>query len=335
MAIKKSSPFTGARMSSNAPDKKCSKTKDSSNGQESSVLPAGSFHDEQPLFRSNASMSSSDHRTFFNDPAQVRQWAVNSATGSDTAVDVPGYGQCSASYGIDPSMTTVVPRMQGSVSLLRSDVSHMSFHNLTHIPETNGIGINYDTFSPTASGNTTSPIEPGLGFHPFQDLDSSVGHLEEQYPQEFWQFPATGADDAMFTNPVPPSLLAIGGPNGDSGYRSGWSMTPVQTGDEILSAALPCTSYPTAYSPLSAVDPSVSSSFSQSSFLGPQPNTPISPAFHEATWARDQAGTLEENAMFPAFTIGDSMQGPISSERMNEQVDMLRFVGHATGRFTF
>ena len=322
-------------MGSNVSDKKCSKIKDSSKGQGSSGSPAGSFHDEQPLFRSSASVASSDHRTFFNDPAQVRQWAVNSATGSDTAVDFLGYGHCSASYGIDPSMTTAVPHMQGSVSVLRSDTSHLSFHNLTHMPETNGTGINYDTFSSTTLGNTTSPIESGLGFHPFQDIDSNVGHLEEQYPREFWHFPATDADDAMFTNPVAPSVLARGGSNGDSGYHSGWSMTPVQTGDEILSAGLPCTSYPMAYSPLSAVDPSVSSSFSQNSFLGQQPNTPISPAFHEAAWSSEQAGTLEDNAMFPAFTIGDSMQGSIPSERMNKQVDMLRFVGHAYGPFYF
>ena len=330
MAIKKNNPFTGGRLSNNVPNKKSANAKDSPIGQNATVLPIGSFHDEQILFRSSASVTSSDHRTLFNDPAQVRQWAANSATGSDTLVDVPGYGNCSASYGVDPSMTSVAPQMPGSVSVLCSDVSQFSFQHLAHLPETNGAGINYDTFSPATVGNTTCPIDHGLGFHPFQDIDGSLGTLDGQYPRDFWQFPTTGTDDAMFTNQVASNHLAMEGRNVDSGCRSGWPMTPVQAGDEILSTGLPCTSHPMACSPLSAVDPSVSSSFSHSSFLGPQPNTPISPDFQENTWSAEQSGSLEENAMFPAFTIGDSMEGSFPTERVNEQVDMLRFVGHAT-----
>ncbi len=333
MAIKKNNPFTGSRLNGIVPDKKCSKPKNAARGQDVSVLPAGSLNDEQFLFRSSASMTSSDHRTFFNDPAQVRQWAANSAAGSDTFVDVPAYGHCSASYGIDPSMTTVAPQMPGSVSALRSDVSHFSFQPLSHMPETNGAGLNYEAFSPTSTGNATSPVDPRLGFQPFQDIDSNLGALEEQYPREFWQFPTTGADNEMFTNQVAPSSLAMGAPNEDSGYRSGWPMAPAQTGDEILGTGVPCTAYPLACSPLSAVDPSVCSSFSQSSFLGPQPNTPISPTFQEGTWPAEQAGTLEENAVFPAFTIGESMEGSFPAGRINDQVDMLRFVRHATGPF--
>lgn len=331
MAMKKNNPFTGSRLSGNLPDKKCLQAKDSSRGKDISVLPAGSLNDEQLLFRSSGSMSSSDHRTFFNDPAQVRQWAANSATGSDTIVDVPAYGHSSASYGIDPSMTSVAPQMPGCVSVLRSDVSHVSFQHLTHMPETNGAGPMYDAFSPTSAGNNASPIDPGLRFHQFQDIDSNVGALEEQYPRDFWQFPTTGTEDAMFASQVSPSSLAMGGHNEDSGYRSGWSMAPIQAGDEILGTGVPCTAYPIACSPLSAIDPSVSSSFSQSSFLGPQPNTPISPAFQEGTWPAEQPGTLEENAMFPAFTIGESTQGSFPSGRMTEQVDMLRFVTLPTG----
>ena len=330
MAIKKNNPFTGGRLSGKVPDKKSPKATDSLTGQNAALLPIGSFHDDQLLFRGSTSMTSSDHRTLFNDPAQVRQWAANSATGSDTLVDVPGYHQCSGSYGIDPSMTTVAPQMPGSVSVLCSDVSQISFPHLTHIPETNGAGINYNTFLPTAAGNTASPINPGLRFHPFQDIDADGGTLDEQYPRDFWQFPTTDTADGIFTNQAASNALAMGGRNDDSGYRSGWPMTPVQAGDEILSTGVPCTSYPLACSPLSAVDPSVSSSFSHSSFLGPQPNTPISPEFHESTWSTEQPGTLEESAMFPAFTIGDSVEVSFPSERVNDQVDMLRFVGHAT-----
>ena len=330
MAIKKNNPFTGGRSSGKVPDKKSPKAKDSLTGQNAAVLPIGTFHDEQHLFRSTASMTSSDHRTFFNDPAQVRQWAANSATGSDTIMDAPGYGNCSAGYGVDPSMTTVATQNPGSVSVLCSDVSQISFQHLTHMPETNGAGMNYNAFSPTTAGNTTSPIDSGLGFHPFQDIEGNVGSLDEQYPRDFWQFPTTATDDGMFTNQAASNPLAVEGHKSDSGYRSGWPMTPVQAGDEILSSGVPCTSYPMACSPLSAVDQSVSSSFSHSSFLGPQPNTPISPEFHESTWSTELPGTIEENAMFPAFTIGDSMEGPFPSERANEQVDMLRFVGHAT-----
>ena len=333
MPVKKNNPFTGGRLSGNAPDKKClkAKAKDPSKVQDASVFSAGPFHDEQLLFRSNASMTGSDHRTFFNDPAQVRQWAANSATGSDTIADAPGYGQCSASYGINPSMTTVAPQMQGSASVLRSDVSRISFQHLSHLPETNGTGVNYDAFARTNAGSTASPIDPGLGFHTFQDIDSNLGTLDEQYSREFWQFPTAGADDVMFTNQVTPNLLAMGGRSDDSGYRSGWSMAPVRAGDDIISTGVPCTSYPMACSPLSAVDPSVSSSFSQSSFLGPQPNTPISPAFQEGTWSADHAGTLEENAVFPAFTIGESMEQSFPPDNTNDQVDIMRFVGHAAG----
>ena len=320
-------------MSAKIPDKKCLKAKDSSKGQDVSILPTGSLNNEQLLFRNNPSMMNSDHRTLFNDPAQVRQWAANSATGSDTSADVPSYVHCSASYGISPSTTTVAPPMPGCLSVLRPDVSHISFQQFTQMPETNGAGFNYDAFSPNNAENGASPIDSGLGFLPYQDIDNGVGALEQQYPRDFWHFSTPSVDETMFSNQVASGLLAMGGRNDDSGYHSGWPIAPTQAGDEILSTSAPCTTYPMACSPLSAVDPSVSSSFSRSSFLGPQPNTPISPVFQEGNWSAEQIGTLEENAMFPAFTLGEGMDRAFASERANEQVDTLRFVGNATGSF--
>ena len=331
MAVKKNSPFAGGLSSAEKPERKSLKTKDLSRRHDASDLPAGSFDDEQLLFKNSASMICSDQRTLFNDPAQVRQWAVNSATGSSASADMTGYVHYSASYGIDQSMTTVSPPMPGCVSVLRPDTSRVSFPHVPHVPESNGAELKYDAFSPIGAGNATSPLDSGLGFLPFQDIDNNLGAMDEQFSPEFWQFSSPTADENLFSNQVAPSLSAMEGRNDNSGYHSGWSLAPIQTGDEMLNTVAPCPAYPTACSPLSAVDPSISSSFSHSSFLGPQPNTPISPVFQEGNWLAEQTGALEENAMFPAFTIGESMERAFSSDRANEQIENLRLVGDIVG----
>ncbi|KAI4191908.1 MAG: hypothetical protein LQ348_003361 [Seirophora lacunosa] len=54
-----------------------------------------------------------------------------------------------------------------------------------------------------------------------------------------------------------------------------------------------------------AADPSVSSSYSRSSYLAMQTNTPLSPVAQEPDWPVGQGTCPEESNFYPAFSLGE------------------------------
>lgn len=277
--------------------------------QDSSAVPAGTYFNECFPFRNGSLVSSlergnSDHRTFFNPSSKVEQWVANSASGPDAFLQFASYDHAGGMNGSDQSLPGTLPEIPGSFSVSRSTVSHVSLQHAAQIAGTNGSMMNYDDMCPA---NAVSKIDSNLELPQGLELDGSANFLGEQYQHDIWSFQAPPVDDdSLFSNSAGVHSKGVN----ESGLCSEWTPAPFQAGDELLSAPIPCASQSVAWSPL-LVDPSVSSSYSQSSLLVPQPNTPLSPATQEDTWCATQRGNLEdETGLYPQFSIGDAVHVP-------------------------
>lgn len=309
MAIRrKNSPPSGDRVSEKISGKQGPKSVNHSKEQDSSSVPVGTYSNECHPFRNGSLVSSldrgsSDHRTFFN-PSKVEQWVANSASGPDAFLQFASYDQAAGINGSDPSLSGAVPEIPGCFSVSRSTVSHVSLQHSAQIAGPNGSLMNYDDM---CTANAASRIDSNLEFPQGVEFDGGVDFLGEQYQHDLWSYQAPVDEDSLFSNPAAVHSKGI---NNESGLCSEWPPAPFQAGDELLSAPIPCASQSAAWSPL-LVDPSVSSSYSQSSLLVPQPNTPLSPATQEDTWCATQRGNLEEETgLYPQFSIGDAVHFP-------------------------
>lgn len=288
-----------------------------------SVMPLGSYTNECYPFRNGSLASSldhnsSDHRTFFN-PSKVEQWVANSASGSDASfVQFTPYDQAGAMNGNDP-LPGAGPEIPGSFSVSRSHVSHVSLQHSAQIAGPNGSWhINDDVCTANAESRIDS-VELSRGL----DFETGADFLGEQYHHDIWStYPTPVDDDSPFSNPAAVHSTGVNEPV----LRSEWTAAPFQASDELLSAPIPCASQPVGWSPVLVVDPSVSSSYSQSSLLVPQPNTPLSPATQEDVWCAAQRNLEEESGVYPQFSIGDAVQFP-SPVYTDGNLD-LRFVQH-------
>lgn len=308
MAIRrKNSPPSGDRASEKISGKHAQKSVNHPKEQDSPAIPVGTYSNECLPIRNGSLVSSldngSDNRTFFN-PSKVEQWVANSASGPDAFLQFASYDQAGAMNGSDPSLSSAVPEIPGSFSVSRSTVSHVSLQHSAQIAGPNGSMMNYDDICTT---NAASRIDSSLELSQGLEFDGSVDFLGEQYQHDMWSYQAPLDEDSMFSNSA---AIHSNGINNDPGLCSEWTQAPFQAGDELLSAPIPCASQSVAWSPL-LVDPSVSSSYSQSSLLVPQPNTPLSPAAQEETWCANQRGNLdEETVLYPQFSIGDAVHFP-------------------------
>lgn len=276
--------------------------------QDSLVIPHESYPNEYCPLRNSSIVPnrdhSSEHRTFFN-PAKVEQWVANSTSGSDAFLHSTPPDQSGVSNGFDPSLPCVEPEISGSFSLSRSAVSHLSLQHSTQISGAHGSMMTYDD---TCTANAAARLDSSLDFSQGLDFDGNMSFLREQYSHDLWPYQVPLNDDSLFSSSATVHAACVAD---ESGLCSTWSAAPFQAGDEILSAAIPCGSQPAAWSPLLAVDPSVSSSLSQSSTLVALPNAPMSPALQEDTWHATQRGTYEEEGgVYQHFSIGDAMEFP-------------------------
>lgn len=309
MAIRrKNSPTSGDRVSDKISGKKCQKSVNHPEDQDSPAAPVGTYSNEYFPLRNGSLVSSlghgsSDHRTFFN-PSKVEQWVANSASGPDAFLQFASYDQAGGVSGSDPSLPGVVPEIPGSFSVSRSSVSHVSLQHSAQLAGANGSIMNFDDM---CTANAASRIDSNLEVSQGLEFDGSVDFLGEQYHHDVWSYQAPVDDDSLFSNSA---AVHPKGVNNETGLLSEWTPAPFQAGDELLSAPIPCPSQPVTWSPL-LVDPSVSSSYSQSSLLVPQPNTPLSPATQEETWCATQRGNSEEETgLYPQFSIGDAVHFP-------------------------
>ena len=270
-----------------------------------------------PAVSSSAHGSSAvlaEHRTYSNDPAQVRQWAAGTVSGYGPIEDSLNQQSFGPSIGNDTMMSRSDSQVPGSYPMLRSHVASLPVPHASHMFDT-GLDTSFSEVTSTPGdpvhGLPTSLIQqpPCLNL----DMDLSGG----QYQESTWSYPTPTADDMVYSNSaaMPSNIM------------DPWPQMPCQAGQELTNNGFPCASNSMAWSPLSAVDPSVASSHSQSSFIGQQPDTPLSQAFHDGTWSSDHQGNMDpENSNFQGFNLGEPTQLPPSVEFIDRHHDGLRFV---------
>ncbi|KAL8942884.1 MAG: hypothetical protein Q9216_001427 [Gyalolechia sp. 2 TL-2023] len=293
---KRNNPFSGGHSGEATTGKQRVRSMDFPRRNDATcVAPAPSLKKET-LSRSVASQSRTEHRTFYDDPVTVRQWAAE--TDPNTSVDFADYGLPETKYGIDVSTICLAPQVPGSFPVSCSDVSHFSF------PASRG--FQDDDFGapgapPMPNGMAPNLMDP-LGLETYNGTEPMRNY-------ETWSYPTPTAEDVSFSTCTAPCYPY----SADSSFEprfSDWPTNVFLPDNEGPREGYPCASNTLAWSPVLATDPSVSSSYSRSSYLAMQANTPLSPVAQEPDWPIDPVTCPEESGFYPAFSLGETFSQP-------------------------
>lgn len=252
-------------------------------------------------FPHGAAIMKPNHRNC--DPDRIAQWAANSATNPDSAAGHSFPGTDSASYGNDMLVTTVAQETSGAFSFPHSNMMQAPSQFLS-MYQSFGVEETYHNMSATSAG----PQFPGMDV-PYEAPQGPSFDMMQliQGEQRYTNTPSGNnmAYQPMTPGgfyPVPAELhppMVLG--NNDGGYAlpAEWNHQ-VMFQDNAVSV-----SQPLEYSPASGLAPSMSSSYSQHSFLGQLPDTPVSMDLHE-DWPIGESGPMNES--FPHFRAGGATQ---------------------------
>lgn len=237
------------------------------------------------------------------DPDRIAQWAADSATNPDAATGhaFPGYD--SASYRTDMLVTSVAHENPGALPFSHSDMMQAPAQFLS-MYQSFGVEETYHNMGATSAGSHFPGMEVSFEMpqgHAFDMTQLIQG--EQRYTNTSsvnnlaYQAMTPGG---LFPGPAelhPPMVLG----NSDGGYAlpAEWDHQ-VMYQDNAVGV-----SQPLEYSPASGLAPSMSSSYSQHSFLGHTPDTPVSMDLHE-DWPIGETGPMNES--FPHFRAGGGMQ---------------------------
>ncbi|KAF6221263.1 hypothetical protein HO133_002118 [Letharia lupina] len=305
--LKKSSLLAGSRGNGKKPHGQGSQPMDASTGQQNyQTSGQGHVDMEQSSFSHSASIVRPDHRSCDQDRIaqqdRVAQWAANSATNPDSATGhaFPGYD--SASYRNDMPVTNVAHETPGAFHFPYSDMMRDP-SQFSSMYQSYGVEETYHDMGATSAGLQFSGMDMAFEMpqsHAFDMTQLIQG--EQRYTNGSpvnnlaYQIMTTGG---FFPGPAeihPPMVLG----NNDGGYA-----LPAEWDHQVMYQENAVgVSLPLEYSPASGLAPSMSSSYSQHSFLGQLPDTPVSMDLHE-DWPIGEAG-MNEN--FPHFSAGGAMQ---------------------------
>jgi len=315
---KKSNPFTTGQSSEAALSKQRSKPIRTSRGQDTSTSQGHAYNGVTSSWNGHPRIAT-EQKMYCNDPTQVQQWAADSATGFVPLEDSLNEDHYSASYGSASSMARTNSQLPGSFPMSRSPVSHIALQPSAQDFGTSP-GIDYSNLYNCSTGTATG-FEGCLNLQHVPTHGSNTDFATSQYHPDAWSYPTPSSDDIVYANyPTIPETLLEGQGN-DACYQPIWPQMSCPSGFDPLNAVGACAPITMSGSPLSAVDPSVSSSFSQNSFVGPEPDTPVSQAVQERTWSPDQ-----DNGCFQGFSIGESMHFSATADYANQRGDGLRLV---------
>lgn len=287
--------------------------------QDSQVFPLGSYSNESNPFRvgslaSSPDYSSSDNRTFFN-TSKVEQWVANSVSGSDSFVQLAPYDQSGLLTGNHPSLSGVGAEIPGSFSISHSTLSHVSLQHSAQFAGPDGPLISYNEPCTVTVAEPCPEISPG-----FEPEDADI-------LRDLWPYHAPLDEDSFYSNSA--AVHATTG-NEDFGLCSEWTPAPAE---DFLHAPVTGAPQTAGWSSLLVVDPS-ESSYSQSSMLVPQPNTPLSPATQDDGWCAAQRGNPEdESRVYPQLSLREHVQLPSPPLYTDGTLDM-RFVSYLRTDFT-
>ena len=314
---KKSNPINGTRSNEAASNKQRFRPATGSKVRNSSHV-HGNAHTGAGVTRNGPGHGTTEQKLYFNDPAQVQQWAANSATAFASPEDLVGQDQYKTGYG-DPPMMTRTDSLPGSFPMSRSSASRIpmqqAVNGLGAIP-----GMSYSDLCPSGS-QVPAGMHTGLSFQQAAAFESNMDARTGQYYHEALSYPTPASEDVVFPHYAAAPTPMEGQSNNACFDPSQWPQMPCASGDETLNAGLPCTSNSMTWSPLSAVDPSLSSSYSHNSLLGPEPDTPVSQAAQDGLWSADQ-----DNTHFQNFNLDEPVQYQPSISYKEQRTDGLRLV---------
>ena len=282
----------------------------------------GNAHTGAGVTRNGPIHGTTEQKLYFNDPAQVQQWAANSATAFASPEDLVGQDQYKTGYGDAPLMTRT-DSLPGSFPMSRSSASRVPVQQAANSGLGAIPGLNYNDLCPPGSQVSTG-LHTGLQFQQAAAFETNMDARAGQYYQEALSYPTPASEDmVVFPNYAATPTAMEGQSNNACFDPSQWPQMPCASSDETINAGLPCASSSMTWSPLSAVDPSLSSSYSHNSLLGPEPDTPVSQAAQDGIWSADQ-----DNTHFPNFNLDESLQYQPSLSYKEQRTDGLRLVRH-------
>lgn len=308
--LRKNNPFSGGRSGEKAPGKQRLESMDPSRTEDAPRVSVGTSLNQDSLSRNVSLNLRTEHRTFYNDPVSVRQWAAETAP--NTPVDFTEYGFPESTYGHDALRVCETSQTPGSLPLACPSVSHVSF------PVT--LGFPGDDFRAACAYSDPNGMVRSLG-DPLRVDRHSAHDATGNYGS--WSYPTPTATDMQYSTSSVSHLPY----NGDSSIEprfSDWSTAFYLPDTEAPREDYPGGPNPLAWSPMLAADPSVSSSYSRSSYLAMQTNTPLSPVAQEPDWPVGQGTCPEESNFYPAFSLGEPSE---AAGYPTEHHDSMRWVG--------
>ncbi|KAL8910242.1 MAG: hypothetical protein Q9171_004443 [Xanthocarpia ochracea] len=305
---KKNNPFSGGRPGESYTGKQRMKSMDSATRRDVPRFPNGSSLNVDSLSRNLSSSTRTEHRTFYDDPISVRQWAAE--TDPNTPANFADFGFPDPTYAADVPAMSAAPQLPGSFPVLCSSVSHVSF------PVTNGFPSN--DLNATCAEAGLHGMALDFGIPPNAESLAGIAPAKN-YDYEAWSYPTPTADDMAYSTATA-SYLPYGEASNIEPRFSDWSSGAFPPDDEFPRTEYPCDPHSVAWSPLLATDPSVSSSYSRSSYLAVQSSTPLSPVAQEPDWSTGHDfGQEEESGLYPAFSLGEAF--PLSAGCQVAQLD--------------
>ena len=298
--VKKSSLLAGSRANGKKSYGKGSRPTDAANGQQNYQAAAQGHADtEENSFAHSASMVRPNHR---NCAERIAQWAANSATNPDPATGhgFPGYD--SASYRNDMPVTSVAHETPGAFSFPHSDIIQAPSHFLS-MYQSYGVEETYHDMGAASAGLHFPGMDIAFEMPQGHEFDITQFVQGEQRSTNnsvvnnlAYQTMATGGFFPGLAELHPPMVLR----NDDGGYN-----LPAEWDHQMMYQDIAVgVSHPLEYSPTSGLAPSMSSSYSQHSFLGQTPDTPVSMDLHE-DWPIGEPGSMNEG--FSHFSAGTTM----------------------------
>lgn len=283
---------------------------------DATCAPNGSCLRPESLSRDVPLTSRTEHRTFYDDPVSVRQWAAE--TDPNASVDFTEHGLQDASYGADAPNPCYASQYPGTFPVSCPGVSHVPF------PVTNG--FQGEDFS--AACTYPDPSGVAQNFGDALGLETYCGS-DALRNYEAWSYPTPTAEDMTYSTSTM-SCLPYSGDGSAEPRFSDWSTGLFLPGDETSRGDFMGGSQPLAWSPVLATDLSVSSSYSRSSYIPVQINTPLSPVAQEADWPMDLPTGPEETGFYPAFSLGEPSQ---AAAYPTKHQDPMRWVHNFISKF--
>lgn len=194
MTVKKeSNPFTGGKANEAASVKQRSMPTTTSRAQGSSGQ--GNIHIGAGVSRTGPKQGSPQQKLYFNDPAQVQQWAASSATGFIPVEDYLSHEQYTTGLGDAPLMARTDSH-PGSFPMSRSSLPNVPMQQTTKVPG-NYPGMAYNDFV-AADVQNCSALQSSLRLQQTPAFEGNVDNQSGPYNSGTWPYPTPTSDDMVF-----------------------------------------------------------------------------------------------------------------------------------------